>query len=60
MVVGGGGGLFSKSKPQTQMSTRVQIPVNTSVAFIQVGPPGYFVHIAMAIPIVSALKNYYI
>jgi hypothetical protein len=32
-----------------------------SVPLIQVGPPGYFVHIHIAIttPIVSALKNYY-
>ena len=33
------------------------IPVCTSVNFIQVGLPGYFIHIST--PIVPALKNYY-
>jgi hypothetical protein len=31
-----------------------------SVTFIQGGPPGYFTHISITTPIVSALKNYYI
>ena len=30
-----------------------------SVAVIQVRPPGYFIHISITTPIVSALKNYY-
>jgi hypothetical protein len=30
-----------------------------SLAFIRVGPPGYFTHITITTPIVSALKNYY-
>jgi hypothetical protein len=29
------------------------------VAFIQVRPPGYFTHVSITTPIVSALKNYY-
>jgi hypothetical protein len=29
------------------------------VAFIQVGPPGYFTNISITTPIVPALKNYY-
>jgi hypothetical protein len=32
--------------------------VNISVAVIQVRPPGYFTHISITTPIVSALKNY--
>ena len=31
-----------------------------SVPFIQGGPPGYFTHVSITTPIVSALKNYYI
>jgi hypothetical protein len=31
-----------------------------SVTSIQVTPLGYFVHVPMTTPIVSALKNYYI
>jgi hypothetical protein len=31
-----------------------------SVALIQVTPLGYFTHISITTPIVSALKNYYI
>jgi hypothetical protein len=34
------------------------IPI--SVPLIQVGPPGYFIHVPITTPIVSALKNYYI
>ena len=34
--------------------------VHTSVNLIQVGPPGYFIHISITTPIVSALKSYYI
>jgi hypothetical protein len=30
-----------------------------SAAFIQVGPPGYFTHISITTPVVSALKNYF-
>jgi hypothetical protein len=33
--------------------------VNNSVAFIQAAPPGYFPHISITTPVVSALKNYY-
>jgi hypothetical protein len=31
-----------------------------SAPLIRVGPPGYFTHIPITTPIVSALKNYYI
>ena len=31
----------------------------TSVTLIRVGPPGYFVHVSITTPVVSALKNYY-
>ena len=30
-----------------------------SVTVIRVGHPGYFIHISITTPIVSALKNYY-
>jgi hypothetical protein len=30
-----------------------------SVPVIRVGPPGYFIHVSITTPIVSALKNYY-
>jgi hypothetical protein len=30
------------------------------VPLIRVGPPGYFIHISITTPVVSALKNYYI
>ena len=33
--------------------------VYISATVIQVGPPGYFIHISITKPIVSALKNYY-
>jgi hypothetical protein len=36
------------------------LPASISVAFIQVGPPGYFIYISITTPVVSALKNYYI
>ena len=32
--------------------------VYMSVTFIRVGPQGYFTHISITTPIVSALKNY--
>ena len=31
-----------------------------SVPLIRVGPPGYFIHVSITKPIVSALKNYYV
>jgi hypothetical protein len=31
-----------------------------SVAFIRVRPRGYFAHVSITTPVVSALKNYYI
>jgi hypothetical protein len=31
-----------------------------SVTLIRVGPPGYFIHVSITTPIVSASKNYYI
>ena len=31
-----------------------------SVPLIRAGPPGYFIHISITTPVVSALKNYYI
>jgi hypothetical protein len=31
-----------------------------SVTVIRVGLPGYFVHVSITTPVVSALKNYYI
>jgi hypothetical protein len=34
-------------------------PHHTSVAVFQGKPPGYFTHISITTPIVSALKNYY-
>jgi hypothetical protein len=37
------------------------IDINSkTVAFIKVRPPGYFTHISITTPIVSALKNYYV
>jgi hypothetical protein len=33
---------------------------NTSVPLFQVRPPGYFTHISISTPIVTALKNYYV
>jgi hypothetical protein len=30
-----------------------------SATLIQVRPPGYFTHVSITTPIVSALKNYY-
>jgi hypothetical protein len=35
------------------------IYIYLSVPVIRVGPPGYFIHISIATPIVPALKNYY-
>jgi hypothetical protein len=32
---------------------------HTPVNKIQVGPPGYFIHVSITTPAVSALKNYY-
>jgi hypothetical protein len=29
-----------------------------SVPVFQVGPPGYFIHVSITTPIVTALKNY--
>jgi hypothetical protein len=42
-------------KKRLQVYNGYSIPM----AVIQVGPPGYFTHISITTPIVSALKNYY-
>jgi hypothetical protein len=39
--------------------TGIRGAVCISVAFIQGTPPGYFTHVSITTPIVSALKNYY-
>jgi hypothetical protein len=33
--------------------------VLTPAPFFQAGPPGYFIHVSITTPVVSALKNYY-
>ena len=33
---------------------------HTSVTVIRFRPPGYFAHVSITTPVVSALKNYYI
>jgi hypothetical protein len=51
----GGGPVFCLEAPCEGLP-----PSYISVAFVQVRPPGYFIHITITTPIISALKNYYI
>jgi hypothetical protein len=48
-------------KPVKDSHTRAKPGPWTSVTVIRVGPPGYFVHISITTPVVSALKleNHY-
>ena len=45
------------AKEITVLALALYFVICTSVSFIQVGLPGYFIHIST--PIVPALKNYY-
>jgi hypothetical protein len=40
--------------------THVMYTPHTSVPVFRVGPPGYFAHVSITTPVVSAWKNYYI
>jgi hypothetical protein len=47
------------SIPVLRMNTETMCVLSKSVNKIQFGPPGYFAHIYVTTPIVSASKNYY-
>jgi hypothetical protein len=67
MPIYSGGGIFNwhylSSPPQILRCPVVHLESKglmcTSVPLIQVAPPGYFVHVSVTTPVVSALKNYY-
>jgi hypothetical protein len=50
---------FASSGPAGPGGTTRMKVTDMPVAVIQVRPPGYFIHVSITTPIVSALKNYY-
>jgi hypothetical protein len=64
LCCGGTAVFYSRAAPRRTRSAALRRAMccacTTSVAFIQVEPPGHFIHVPITTPIASALKNYYI
>ena len=57
MLRGRGGVSREGELEMTRGSCVVVLDISATV--IRVGPPGYFAHVSITTPVVSALKNYY-